>query len=248
MPVFDPNARLAHFTLAGSAYGFSGTRLGALGASEWTLVSIVADVSGSVSGFERDIEGVMRSVAEACRVSPRADHLMLRAVAFDSRVHEIHGFKPLSDIAPSEYDHALAIGGATALYDAAHNAVTAMTTYADGLTGAGMAVNGLVVVITDGEDNASTLDAKALARAVAGAVSGEALESVVTVLVGVNTAASGVGAYLMQLSSAAGFDHFVDLARADARTLAGLADFVSRSIYAQSICLGTGGPSRVPTP
>ena len=241
MPILDPTRPLAQHTLAGSAYGFSATRVDHLGASEWTLVTIACDVSGSVSGFERDMERAIRAVVEACRLSPRADHLMLRTVAFDHALHEVHGFRPLADGRPQDYDGALRIGGTTALYDAAHNAVTATVAYASTLAQHGLTANAILFVLTDGADNASTVDAPAVRAAVAAAVHSEALESVLTVLVGVNVDATGVSAYLADFSAQAGFDRYVALAQADPRTLAGLADFVSRSIAAQSQVLGRGG-------
>lgn len=240
MPIFDPDKSMSLHGVAGSRYGFSATRVDHLGAAEWTLVAIACDVSGSVGGFERDIEGVLESVAEACRLSPRADHLMLRAVAFDQALREVHGYKPLTDVRPGDYAGALAIGGSTALHDAAHNTVGSLVAYAQALTARGMAVNALLFVITDGEDNASTLGADAVKTAIADAVTAEALESIETVLVGVNTASTGAGRALMDFSARAGFDHFLDLARADARTLAGLADFVSTTIAARSMLLGSG--------
>ncbi|TNF28661.1 MAG: VWA domain-containing protein [Deltaproteobacteria bacterium] len=240
MPILDPNKSMTLHTVTGSRYGFSATRVDQLGASEWTLVAIVCDVSGSVGAFQKEMEAAIQSIVEACRLSPRADHLMLRTVAFDDRVREVHGFKPLSDCHPKDYDGALAIGGTTALYDAAHNAVAATVQYGSTLAKRGMAVNAILFVITDGGDNASTVDAGAVKHAIAHAVKSEALESVQTMLIGVDVDTSGVGAYLMDFSAKAGFDHYLGLADATPRTLAGLADFVSQSIAAQSMYLGTG--------
>ncbi|MCA9573259.1 MAG: hypothetical protein KC656_35730, partial [Myxococcales bacterium] len=79
------------------------------------------------------------------------------------------------------------------------------------------------------------------------AVTGEHLESVVTVLVGVNVKEARVATALMALSTQAGFDHYLELDKADASTLARLADFLSRSIQVQSQALGSGGPSRMLT-
>jgi len=240
MPILDPNQSMTQHTVAGSRYGFSATRIDGLGAAEWTLVAIACDVSGSVGGFERDMEAAVKAVVEASRLSPRADHLMLRLIAFDNSVREVHGFKPLADCRPADYDRALAIGGTTALFDAAHNTVAATVQYGAALSQRGMAVNAIIFVITDGDDNASTVSAAAVKHAIAEAVRGEALESVQTLLVGVNVKGTGIGAYLMDFSAKAGFDHYLELADANPRTLAGLADFVSQSIAVQSMYLGTG--------
>ena len=68
-------------------------------------------------------------------------------------------------------------------------------------------------------------------------------KSLVSVLVGVNVADPRLSQYLMQLHRDAGFTQYVELDDATPDTLARLADFVSRSIAAQSQALGTGGAS-----
>lgn len=229
--------------IAGSSYGFSSTRIQDLGAAEYTLVTIAADVSGSVAGFERDIERAIKEVVNACRHSPRADNLMLRLVMFDQNLVEIHGFKPLMGCAPADYDGCLRIGGTTALLDASHNAVAAVAQYGKDLSDNDFDVNGIVFVITDGGDNASSMTTADVKKAFKKAIRSEALESLLSILVGVNVGSSQVGAVLAQLHKDVGFDRYLELAKADAATLAKLADFVSRSISAQSQALGTGAAS-----
>jgi hypothetical protein len=93
-------------------------------------------------------------------------------------------------------------------------------------------------------DNASRLPAGKVKEALARAVTSEALESVVSVLIGVNVQDPQAARYLGQFYGDAGFTQYVELDKADAGTLARLAEFVSQSISAQSQALGTGGPSR----
>lgn len=240
MPLFDD---LTSRALPGSHYGYSGTRIDRLGASEYTLVAIATDASGSVGAFQSEIEACIKATMEACRQAPRADNLMLRITQFDSRLTELQGFAPLHTLKAPR----LSIGGATALYDAAVNAVASVTDYGRDLVSNGLSANAIVFVITDGEDNASTLTPASVADAVRAAVADEHLESVLTVLIGVNVAQPRLAKALMAFSASAGFDHYLELAKADAGTLARLADFLSRSIAAQSQVLGTGGPSRVLT-
>lgn len=239
MPVFDPSAPMVSRRLAGSAYGYSATRLDALGAAEYTLVAVAADQSGSVAGFRVEIERCLAEIVRACRAHPRAEHVMLRTVAFDDALHEVHGFRPLPSLDPASYAGCLRAGGSTALHDAALNAVASVTSYGDTLAGADFAVNGLVFVLTDGEDNASAASASAVRAAVAAAVASERLSGVRTVLVGV-----GVGgptsAALMRFSAEAGFDDYVGIETADAASLQRLAAFASRSIAVSSTALGAG--------
>ena len=103
----------------GSNYGFSAKRIDELGASEYTLCGITADVSGSVHHFRDEIEMCVKEIVGSCRHSPRADNLMLRLSIFDNDVDEVHGFRPLSECDVDKYTGAIQIGGSTALYDAA---------------------------------------------------------------------------------------------------------------------------------
>jgi len=238
----NSNERLNQHRILGSHFGFSATHLDDLGAAEYTLVAIAADASGSVGSFKADIERAIAAVAEACRASPRADNLMLRLTSFDHEVREIHGYLPLPACDPSQYPGCLQIGGTTALFDAAYDAVGSAVTYGKNLSDNDFEVNGIVFVITDGADNASSTTADALRQGLLATVQQEALESLLTILVGVNVDRS-TSKLLGQVKRDAGFDRYIELSHANAKTLAKLADFVSRSIGAQSKALGTGRAS-----
>ncbi len=228
--------------LAGSHYGYSGTGIEALGATEYTLVGITADQSGSVLSFKHEIERCIQTIVKSCGASPRADNLMLRCTAFDHVLQEVHGFRPLLTCKTADYNGAMRAGGSTALYDAAHNAIAAVVSYGEALTAKDFEVNGVIFVITDGCDNASTLTAKSVAEAVNDAITTEALQSVLTVLVGVNVSNRAVSKELMAFSASAGFDQYIEIAKADEKTLSKLAAFASRSISLASTALGAGTP------
>jgi hypothetical protein len=234
---------LDNFVIKGSHYGFSATRIADLGAAEYTLVTILADASPSVSPFRHDIESCIGEIVRACHRAPRADNLMLRVAAFDTVVTEIHGFKPLCECDAASYHGCLSHGGGTALYDGAHNGARSLVGYGKHLSDADFTVNGVLFVITDGEDNSSHVTAKDVKTALYEAVRDEALESLASVLVGVNITDPAMARYLATLQREAGFTKYVELDDANADTLAKLADFVSRSIGAQSRALGTGRAS-----
>lgn len=108
--------------------------------------------------------------------------------------------------------------------------------------------NAIVFVITDGVDyRGSTATPNEVKKAIERATKSECLESIVTVLIGVNVQDSNVAAVLKRFSVEAGFTQYVELADASAANLAKLASFVSRSISSQSQSLGTGGPSKALT-
>lgn len=227
--------------LQGSPYGYSGTRLERLLATEYTLVAIAADQSGSVSPFRQGIEDCIAEIVRACAGASRADNLMLRLTTFDGEVHEFHGFKPIPACDPAGYRGAVASGGVTALYDAAHNALGSVLDYGRTLAGHGFAVNGLVFVITDGLDCDSALGPEAVRALAEQAITNEQVRDLRSVLVGVNVGGDGVGPALMALSSKAGFDAYVEIDKADAAGLARLARLTTKSISLASTVLASGG-------
>lgn len=235
--------------LPNASFGYSATRVAALGATEYTLVDLVVDVSGSVAGCAADEEAAIREVVNACKLSPRADNLMLRVVLFNARLQEFHGYKLLANCNLDDYKGFLACGGNTALFDAAENAVLAQVHYAGDLAKNDYAVNSLVVVITDGCDNASAVRPAQVRAALESAVKSEATESMVSILIGVGTAFDpAVSGALTAFKDEAGINQYVETKDASAKTLAKLAAFVSKSISAQSMALGTSGPSKLLTP
>jgi len=243
MPKFKDTDLEQHKTPTGY-YGFSATKIGDLQATEYTLVTIVMDESGSTSGFKAGLEKAVQEIVLACRHSPRADNLLLRLVAFGSFMREVHGFKLLEQCNPDDYKDCYGNGGSTALYDAAENAIQASQSYAEQLANNDFLANGIIFVLTDGDDNQSKCGQAEVAAALAKCVISESMESLVSVLIGVNVQQTFLAQYLADFKHAAGFTQYVELDSADAKTLAKLAEFVSKSISSQSQMLGTGGPSQ----
>lgn len=242
MPVLN-NADLDQIALPNSHYGYSATRLEDLGATEYTIATIVCDVSGSTSAFTSDMESAITKIVQACKFSPRADNLLLRLVAFDDDLNELHGFKLLENCNLVDYGGVLRSGGSTALYDATENAIESTINYGQKLASGDFSANSIFFVITDGMDNVSKATAGNVKKALARAVRTEALESVVSLLIGVNVQEQGVSQYLHRFHRDAGFTQYIEIEKADTKTLARLAEFVSQSISAQSQALGSGGAS-----
>lgn len=222
-------------------FAFSGVRPEKLGSTEYTLVTLVIDKTGSVCGFTQQLLAMKQAVVEACHRSPRADYLMLRSTEFNERVDEEHGFTELTRVDPSVYK-APRCSGSTALFDATRNAVMATNAYARMLSDQDFSVNGLVVVVTDGDDNCSHFTTSDVAAEVVNGVQQEWLESLNVILVGVN--ASCYSGQLQAFKDDAGLTQYVDVGDATPAKLAQLAQFVSRSISTQSQSLGTGGASQ----
>lgn len=226
---------------AGTHFGFSATRIDNLGASEYTLVTVTVDESGSVAPFAREIEQMIQTVVKTCAKSPRADNLMLRLVTFNHGMREIHGFKLLQDCNPDDYIGILRAGGMTALYDAQINALEAEYAYGDSLKSNDFLVNAVNFTLTDGDDNASSFSRDKVKQLHASPLQNETLESVNNILVGVNAATCS--RYLQQYKAEAGFDQYVECGASE-KELAKLAQFVSGSISATSQSLGTGTKSQ----
>ena len=143
------SAMLQH-SLTTSHFGFSAKNVDELGATEYTLVTIAVDASGSVAHFKGEMEKCLKEIIEACRKSPRADNLMVRVLAFSNGLDELHGFKLLQECHPGDYDDCLTVGGVTALCDATVNATEALGSYGQRLVDNDFDTNGILIVITDG--------------------------------------------------------------------------------------------------
>lgn len=228
-------------------FTFSAVRMDDLGATEYTLVTIVVDITSSVIPFAGELLKCVKKIVEACKKSPRAENLLIRLLTFNTNIQEIHGFKLLSDIKPEDYK-TFKPQGMTALYDAAYSGVSATLEMAKRLIQQDFDVNGCVYLITDGMDNASTMTPKTIADKIQDAVKGEEIESLVTVLVGLinpnDNYAKDVRRALTTFQVEANLTQFVDAGDATAQRLAKLAQFVSQSISAQSQALGTGAASQ----
>lgn len=227
-----------------SGYKFSATKIEKLGAAEYTLATIVMDVSSSVIDFANQLETALKTIFQACQKSPRKDNLMLRVTAFNHDLHELHGFKLLGTIQASDYTNILRVQGNTALFDAADEAIQATSTYGKQLTDQDFLVNAIVVIVSDGEDNSSHIDAANVKKSVMKARKSENLESITLILVGVTNDNDNLNTYLQDFKDEAGIDQYVSIGKATAGKIAKLADFVSQSISSTSSALGTGAPSQ----
>lgn len=221
-----------------SGFQFSAVRTDKLAESEYTLVTLALDISGSVAGFRDLLIDTVKKAIDACRKSPKSANILVRVTTFGSRVDEIHGFKPLSEIDNTVYD-AIRCYGQTALFDACASAIGAMTEYGRVLGKQDFGVNGIMFIITDGDDNASTYTAHTVKGLADDAVSGEVLESFRSVLVGVN--AAQVKQHLEDFRVQGGLTEYLDAGDATPGNLAKLAAFVSRSISSSA----SGAPASV---
>lgn len=215
-----------------------------LGGSEYTLVTLVIDDSGSISSKCRDMETVLKTVLESCRSSPRADNLMIRLIKFNTKHKEVHGFKLLSDINPTDYDNILIGQGGTALFDSTLDSLESMNQYGKELISQNYDVNGIIFILTDGDDNTSRMSLSDVNKEHNRATQGENLESLVSILIGVDTGKPGLKNYLDKVKSEAGLSQFEWMGAITPISLAKFAKFVSQSVSSQSKSLGSGQASQ----
>lgn len=246
MPIFDDDDQDS-FKATGSGFSFSGVKTDNLGASEYTLVGLAADCSGSVMGFAREIEGCIKSSLEGCQRSPRVDNLLVRALRFESRREELHGFRPLSDCHLANYDGCIIGGGATVLYDASVDLIDSLATYGKHLQDQEYTANAVAIVLTDGMDQGSKLSAVEVKAAIERARMGESLESVRTILIGINVGNVQISQFLHKFQADAGFDQYIEAKDATPKTFARVAGFISKSVSSASMAINSGGPSQLIT-
>jgi hypothetical protein len=232
-------------------FDYTNVSVDKLGASEYTITHIVVDQTGSVQGFKTELENMLAMSLEACQKSPRALNLIARSTAFSScfgrkNVEEIHGFAPLASIDTTKFAGTISPDGGTPLYDATIEAIGALYDYSQQLYAKQILSNAILFVITDGDDNSS--DPKNTPKAIKAMIEKirreEKLESIRTILIGVNDTDTYMKGKLQQFKDEAGLDEYVSVGDATKGKLAKLAQFVSRSTSSTSQALGTGGASQ----
>ena len=232
-------ADLVQAKVPGSAFQFSSIKVEKLGASEYTLVTIVMDTSGSISPYQTNLLTMLNSIVDACKKSPRSDNLLLRVLTFNDGVTELHGFIPLANIIQYQQND-LDCGGSTALFDATYSAVTATAIFGESLVDQDYDVNAVIYITTDGEDNRSSFHPAKIATEIEKLTKAEKIESLTTVLIGMG-GASGLDDFKRD----AKLTQVIDMGDITPGKLAKLAGFVSKSISSSSASLGSGAAAPV---
>ena len=233
-------------------FTFSAKKIEKLGASEYTLVTIVLDISGSVQGFAKQLRECVINTVNACRKNQRAEFLVVRFLTFNHEITEVHGFRELMDIDDAEYDE-LHPDGFTALFDATYDAIGATLEYARLMTAKDYDVNGAIYIVTDGMENhgrhRTIASPRMIKEKVSAAIQKEEIESLITILVGLHDPGDSWGDQVQQALSEfqveADLTKFIDVGDASPENLAKLVDWVSDSISSQSNHVGSNQPSQV---
>lgn len=221
-------------------FKFSAVKPEHLENTKYTLVTIVVDKSYSVSSFQNELLDALKTVVNSCKEHPMSENVLVRVVQFSSTLTEIHGLKPLSDINVDK-DYQLQCDGNTALFDATFDAIGASRTYGNELYAQDYEVNSIIFIITDGDDNNSyNSDPARIKSEIDKVLREEKMESITTLLIGVNTQESYIKDYLNRFKSEANLTEYIDMGDATPKNLAKLAQWISHSISSTSQSLGTG--------
>lgn len=235
-----------HTTVGG--FQFSAAKLEKVEAQTVTLVTLAVDVSGSVYSFAKDIGKMTSEVVKSTLANTAiADNVLIRIVTFESNTEEVLGFSSpqIADKIDWQTEIPNRIGGATALFRATEDGLRSMATYGRTLINSDYNVNGMLVVITDGDDNQGRgqFTANSVKSAMEGALKSENLESLLSILVRVDSKGN---TNLDNFFSVAGFTQQIDIG-ATAKEIAKLAGFISQSVSAQSKSVGSGSASQALT-
>lgn len=234
------DVNMEQVNLTGS-YGYSAVGLDKLGSTEYTLITMACDASGSVAPFVAELEMALQTIIRSCKGS-REENLLMRLLTFNDRVEEVHGFKLMETCDPQSYHNILNCGGMTALFDATENAISSTLDFGRKLMAPGMdySINACVYILTDGENNRGGVNPADIKRMLSTAVSSEAVESIVTLLIGLNNTKI-LDALLSKFKEDAGLTHYEGIGTITESSLRRLTGLVSKSISQQSKSLAGAG-------
>jgi len=251
MPKFNDNEDGQRVNVPGAGnFQYSAVRIEDLGATQYTLVTIICDRSGSVNPFADDLLECIKTIVAACKKSPRSEFLMLRLLLFNNDTYEVHGFKLLHEIDVDAYEK-LDPNFSTLLFDATYDGICATLEYSERLIAKDFDCNGAVYIITDGMDTHSKTSPSAIKDKITNAIRKETIiESLITVLIGLQNPqlswTAEVKKSLERFKDEAGLSEFIDVGDATPQKLAKLANWVSESVSSQSQSLNAkSGPSQI---
>ncbi len=178
-----------------------GTPLNQLSSNEVTLAMNIIDMSGSMGSYASDLITAYNSdYLAAMRGSTAADDILMSTILFNQAVTLLHGYMPITD-APPLSRSSYTPSGSTALYDAVAGGFTNMVLYAQQLRQSGVMVRCIIILYSDGGDNASKQRAKQIRRAAT-----ELLKHEIYTLAYVGFRSGGINpAELRQLADEIGF-------------------------------------------
>ncbi len=140
--------------------GAGGIDIEDLDSEENTLVSVIIDASSSMWHHQQDvIKAYNDKFLAPLRGAKNAGSILVSAWVFSDdggqKCRLLHDFKPVNDGAATLDDNNYHPSGMTPLYECVKNALTGLFAYGEVLKQAGSRVKHIMVVFSDGQENAS---------------------------------------------------------------------------------------------
>ena len=118
---------------------------------------VVTDVSPSISNYVDAMNTASRDVfMQELKNSHRKNDILIKNITFCEKVEHKSGFLPILNL-QDDYLDVKPHGRGTALYQAVDEAVSHAVSYREDLEAQGIEVRTTIFIITDGEDNSSSL-------------------------------------------------------------------------------------------
>jgi uncharacterized protein YegL len=186
----------------------------------------IIDVSPSTSGYMSDMNAAFNDFVQTMQQSHIHDRLFVSMVEFDDDVRVVSGFQPIAGVPVTTFK---CRGGGTALYDAVGLGIKNAIDYRENLEKTGISVKTLIFVITDGEDNSSSLRASAIKTTLDSIMKSESNAfSFTTILFGV-----GEARYFTKAKAEMGFQHLAIVGNTG-KEIKKMISFISSSISKSS--------------
>lgn len=217
-------------------FKYSAVPMDELGATEYTIVNLLIDATGSMFGFENKMEEGIQKIVKNLQGHPKSENLLFRVAKFEGHngIEEIHGFTPINSVDINKYK--IRLGGSTPLYDATLDSIETTKEYAENLIKSGNVdcLNSIYFVLTDGEENDSKkADLNSIKKAMDQIRKSKDLESTMAILIGVNSV--DCANELKEFHRKASFNHYLTIEDIDK-----LTDFIETAVSSTSMVLGTG--------
>jgi hypothetical protein len=216
-----------------------------LTSTEYMIGEIAVDLSGSMGGYERNLESMLGEITTLNKKLPTAQRIMQRVSAFNNRVWEIHGTRLVTNIDPLEYKGTLKTSGTTALNDAALYCIESSEKYCRDLMSQDYDASAVIFVLTDGGENASSKakTTQKIADAIGRIKKDEfSMTSLTTCLIGFNDKEASA---FEKWSKDAGFDVFLNMKDVTPSSLGKACNLISQSFSSASKNIGSKNTSAV---
>lgn len=134
--------------------GAGGAGASSLATDDVVLLSLLLDMSGSMSSLRSAVISEVNKMFKALRASKAASSILVSLWVFNGNVKLVYNWTKLENVAnltSKDYDP----DGTTALFDSVIQSLSGMSAYAHTLSRSGIRTRGVSVVLSDGADMSS---------------------------------------------------------------------------------------------